>query len=168
MMFFSSLSNSLSDQDANGFSSTGISDSPPFNMNGYSVNEDGFTFVTGNKKPLGVFVHEIGHELYNAPHYAGNNNVCGKYFYEPSAGWGCMRTEFVYACAAGWERFILDWTPNITANGVSSDISTTANLTTNNGIFILRDFITTGDAIRIKVKSENNTNQYLNKIGIDV
>ena len=145
----------------NGFSNTSIYGIFPIVGSEYSVTNDGFTFITGGGRPFSVFIHEIGHKLYDAPHYAGNNNVCGPFFYEPSAGWGCMGTEFVYSCAAGWERYILNWTPNITANGVNSDISTTANLTTNNGIFILRDFITTGDAIRIKVKSGRNTKQYL-------
>lgn len=80
-------STNLSDQNANGVSVTKITTDFPTVGNGYQVNKDGFTFITGGERPLGIFVHEVGHELYNAPHYAGNNNVCGKYFYEPSAGW---------------------------------------------------------------------------------
>lgn len=151
---------SLAHQSSNGFTGTSL-----YNYsvgNGYSVSGEGFTFVTGGKKPLAIFVHEIGHMLYNGPHYAGNNNVCGEYFYEPSAGWGCMRTEYVYPCAAGWERYILDWTPDIKAYGVDSDIKTTTDLSANNGIFILRDFITTGDVIRIKIPPyTTNCQQYL-------
>ncbi len=149
----------LAHQSSNGFTGTSL-----YNYsvgNGYSVSGEGFTFVTGGKKPLAIFVHEIGHMLYNGPHYAGNNNVCGEYFYEPSAGWGCMRTEYVYPCAAGWERYILDWTPDIEANGTDSDIETASDLLINNGVFTLRDFITTGDAIRIKIPSNTDYSQYL-------
>lgn len=130
-----------------------------------SLNEmyirEGFTYLSGGMEPISLFPHELGHALYDAPHYAGNNDVCGQYFYIPSAGWGCMRTENVYCCAAGWERYILDWTPSITANGVNSDIKSTSDLSTNNGVFILRDFITTGDAIRISVPSRTNLKQHL-------
>lgn len=155
-------SNNLSLNNTNGVSKTKIHPNCPVGNNNHVVTEDGFTFFTGGERPLGIFVHEIGHELYDAPHYAGNNNVCGDYFYEPSAGWGCMRTERVYSCAAGWERYILDWIPDIKANGIDSDIETTADLSANNGIFILRDFITTGDVIRIKIPPyTTNRQQYL-------
>lgn len=150
----------LSHQSSNGFTGTELSNCSV--GNGYYVTTDGFTFVTGDKTPLAIFVHEIGHKLYNGPHYAGNNNVCGDYFYEPSAGWGCMRTEQVYCCAAGWERYILDWTQHITANNINSNIMTASDLSANNGIFILHDFITTGDAIRIKIPPyTTNYQQYL-------
>lgn len=153
------FNNSMPHKSSNGFAATYLSN---FTVGGtYSVTNDGFTIVTGDNRPLGTFVHETGHKLYNAPHYAGNNNVCGKYFYEPSAGWGCMRTERVYTCAAGWERYILDWTPDIEANGTDSDIETASDLLINNGVFTLRDFITTGDAIRIKIPSNTDYSQYL-------
>lgn len=154
-------SDSLSSNGANGFSRTGVNSNQTITVDNYEITHAGFTFITGGEKPLGIFVHEIGHELYDAPHYAGNNNVCGNYFYEPSAGWGCMRLEQVYTCAAGWERFVLDWMPHIQANNVDSDIKTSTDLSANNGIFVLGDFITTGDAIRIKIPPHTNRQQYL-------
>lgn len=148
----------LSSKDANGYSTTSLN----YDMNnGYSVNHCGFSFLTGGSKPMGIFPHELGHELYDGPHYAGGNNVAGNYFYEPVAGWGMMHLSQSYACATGWERYILDWIPQIKASGINSDINSSSDLSATNGIFTLRDFITTGDAIRIRVPAKNGVFQYL-------
>lgn len=128
--------------------------------NGYKVSS-GFTFYTGAFLPIEIFPHEVGHRLYDGPHYGGANNVCGNYFYVPSAGWGIMRLRQNYTCAAGWERYILDWTPQIKASGENSDIHSSDDLSATGGIFTLRDFVTTGDAIRVRVPNENGKQQYL-------
>ncbi|MBQ6046075.1 MAG: hypothetical protein IJL38_00435 [Bacteroidales bacterium] len=152
-------SDSLSYGRANGVSVTNITN---YTMgNGYTVNNCGFTFMTGGGKPMCTVPHEIGHELYDAPHYSGNNNVAGNYFYEPAAGWGIMKLNQNYTCAAGWERYILDWTPQIKASGINSDITNASDIPNPFCLFTLRDFITTGDAIRIRVPSESGTHQYL-------
>lgn len=153
-------SNNLSDTNANGFAGTDV-DSNINIGNGYYVNRNGFTYITGNQDIIGVFVHEVGHDLYNGPHYAGGNGVAGRYFYEPGAGWGMMKLSGSYTCATAWERYILDWIPQIKASGIPADIDETFDFSVNNGIFILRDFITTGDAIRIKVPAGDNKHQYL-------
>lgn len=88
-------SDSFSNKDANGFNSTSINYTMP---NGYVV-KDGFTVITGDMKIIGVFPHELGHSLYEGPHYGGGNNVVGKYFYAPSAGWGMMHLTQSYTCA---------------------------------------------------------------------
>ena len=153
-------SNRLSNVDANGISTTDVY--VLYNIgNGYFLNICGFTFITGGNDIFGTFVHELGHELYDGPHYAGGNGVVGEYFYEPNAGWGMMRLSQNRSCALGWERYILDWVPQISAMGQSSDIKSNSDLSNNDGIFILRDFITTGDAIRIQVPSDNGRYQYL-------
>jgi len=137
------------------------------NLNMYPIQSSGgmrathgFKLMSGGMAPISIFPHEMGHQLYNAPHYGGDNGVVGEYFYSPSAGWGMMRTDWSYSCAAGWERYILDWVPSITANGVPSDITATSH-GPSAYVYELRDFITTGDAIRIKVPSFDNTNTYL-------
>lgn len=121
----------------------------------------GFTYMSGGIDPMTMFPHEAGHEIYSAPHYSGNNTVCGDYFYEPIAGWGMMRLDRNYTCAAGWERYILNWVPDIKANGVNAKIENISDLAANNGVFLLRDFITTGDAIRIRVPAGDGIYQYL-------
>jgi hypothetical protein len=127
--------------------------------NGYTLTSAGFTHVTGANQSMQMFIHETGHSLFNAPHYNGNNGVAGDYFYVPIAGWGLM-TFNTYTCALGWERWILDWVPNISANGVNADIKSASDLNSD-GIYTLRDFITTGDMIRIKVQNGAAQNQYL-------
>ena len=85
----------------------------------------------------------------------------GEYFYAPSAGWGMMSFIHGASCALGWERYILDWTPEIRANGIPSDISAYANTNEDGYIFTLRDYITTGDAIRIRIPTRDSIYQYL-------
>lgn len=129
--------------------------------NGYYVTESGFTYITGGLGILSTFIHEAGHNIFRGPHYAGQNNVAGKYFYMPISGWGMMHADYNYPCATGWERYILDWTPQITANNQDSDIEDILDLLVNDGVFILRDFITTGDVIRVRVPAGDTNYQYL-------
>ncbi len=164
----SQLPSNLSNNGANAFSS--LSGIDVTVGNGYHV-KDGFTLMTGASVPIGVFSHELGHELYSGPHYNGGNGVCGKYFYMPASGWGMMNIGFNYTCALGWERFILDWTPQIKASNIPADIDDPSDLVATNGVFTLRDFITTGDATRIKIPAANGKHQYLwleNHQGISV
>ena len=72
-----------------------------------------------------------------------------------------MHRDYSYACATGWERYILDWIPQIKAGGISADIETASDLSATNGIFTLGDFITTGDVIRVQVPAGNGNHQYL-------
>ena len=118
----------------------------------------GFTYKSGSLNPIGLFVHELGHTLYNAPHYNGGNGVAGNYFYQPSTGWGMM-TAKIFTCPLSWERWLLGWS-EITASGINSDISSPADLALQD-TFILRDYITTGDAIRIKIPNGSGDEQHL-------
>lgn len=122
------------------------------------ITDDGTYKVThGFTYPKGLadaatfrlfFLHEFGHELYDAPHYNGANGVVGNHFYS-NTGWGMMgvghRTKY---CALGWEQWWLGW------NDIEYDLSGTSD----NGIYYLYDFLSTGDMMRIKIP---NTEQYL-------
>ena len=79
----------------------------------------------------------------------------------PASGWGMMNIGFNYTCALGWERYILDWTPQIKTSNIPADIDEPNDLVATNGVFTLRDFITTGDAIRIKIPTVDGSHQYL-------
>ena len=126
----------------------------------YSV-KNGFSYLSGGMEPINLFPHELGHELYYGSHYNGANGAIGNYFYVPSSGWGMMNIMRNYTCALGWERYILDWTPLIAANNIPADIDNASDLVATNGVFTLRDFITTGDAIRIKLPTIDGSHQYL-------
>ena len=128
--------------------------------------------------PTGVLTHEIGHSLFggNNFHTSGGNhrgsgsntmpwmNIQGGYGLMGAAGSGLV-------CCNGYDRWRMHWkhpaSPyyisacNVLDNGfLNSDISK------ENGSkwFILRDFVTYGDAIRIKMPykdNENTPNQYI-------
>ena len=151
----SSLSPELTHVGATGYAPLSINET----VSGGYVVSDGYVYQKGNEKIIDNFLHESGHNIYIGPHYAGVNNEAGRFFYIPSAGWGMMR-NIMRICAAGWERYILNWIPNIKASGTPSDITNISDIE-NNGIYILRDFITTGDAIRIRVPTASEEHQYL-------
>lgn len=142
---------------ANGFASNSIP--PTFSYNGYGFNSMcGYTQITGGDGFYQLFIHELAHNIFNSPHYAGANGIVGNYFYGQN-GWGMMSLSSIFNSALGWERWLLDWI-DIKANGVNSDIVTASNLPSS-GEFILRDHITTGDVIRIRLNSGTGNNQYL-------
>lgn len=125
-----------------------------FNFGNYQIDGDGF-FVTSSatKSPEGfikLFKHELGHELFSGPHYMGANGAIGNYFNLPITGWGStVTTELLNNTINAWERWLMGW---IDIKHDLSDIS-------DNGTYLLRDFASTGDAIRIKIP--NSTNEYL-------
>lgn len=146
--------------NANGFAGTEIRGDVATGNN-FFISDEGFTLITGAMNPIEIFPHEIGHDLYRGPHYNGCNGVAGKYFYMPAAGWGMMDIKRNYVCALGWERYVLNWIPYITANTIPADIEDVSDLAVSNGVYTLRDFITTGDALRIRVPAMDGTYQYL-------
>lgn len=105
-----------------------------------------------------TFYHEVAHTLYGAPHCNAANHVVHNFFYT-NYGWGMMKSSLapnVYNCANGWERWYNGWIELTTSSGnTPSDIATISNLQ-NGGVYTLRDFITTGDVIRVKLPNVNN------------
>ena len=134
------------------------------NYNGYVFDGAGFTMPSGADVPdkkLGLFIHELAHELYSCPHQFGVNGTLGEhYFSAPSTGFGMMsnyaRINFT---ANAWERWLLGWIDLTTETTQrNTDLQSAADLT-NNGIYTLRDVVTTGDVIRIEIPRSNG--QYL-------
>jgi hypothetical protein len=114
--------------------------------------------------PHQLFIHEIAHELYDCPHFSYANSAVGLHLYGQPGGWGSMNLlSGAVGTMLGWERWYLNWI-QLTCNGVNSDIQNESNLPAN-GEFIIRDFVTTGDVIRIKIPNgavnSINNNQYL-------
>lgn len=127
-----------------GFSSIGIASLEKYN--GYKFAQ-GFTMMYQS----GVFIHEIAHTLHNAPHMMGVNHTTGDYFERPAAGWGSTVGMKMFQGFNAWERWYLGYIDPTMINN-EGDIRETNE-------FILRDFITTGDAVRIKLPFV--TEQYL-------
>lgn len=112
---------------------------------------DGFTSVNTSSDPrtiLSEFIHEFGHSLMIAPHIGNANGVVGEYL-QSSYAWGMACPDRrLFHTANAWERWYLGWT----------DIKYDLNNLSDNGVYEIRDFVTTGDAIRIKVP---NADSYL-------
>lgn len=121
-----------------------------------SVNFDnmGFTLSDESGKSgdsfMAMFLHEIAHKLYNSPHYNGANGTIGNYFFYPDVSYGMMNsTNFTNVTANGWERWILGW---INLDKQNLDKNTSIDSIDHlEHSFILRDFVTTGDAIRLPI-----------------
>jgi len=121
---------------------------------GSYIVADGFEITKMGGGDIGsiksLFIHEFGHAIYDAPHCGGaNSGVTGKRFHTNSM-W-CMSTtnqSRIFNTVNAWERWHLGW------NTITHDLKDT----TDNGSYIIQDFITSGDAIRIKIP---HTNQFL-------
>jgi hypothetical protein len=102
----------------------------------------GFTATNGISPSVALYKHEIGHELYEGPHYGGENNVVGNYFFNNSF-WGMMPDggNEIFSCANAWERWYMGWI----------DIKHDLDNSSQNGNYVLKDYMTTGEAIRIKM-----------------
>ena len=145
-------------------------------MNSYSM------FGAYNSMPLNIARHEFGHLLYggNNFHTGGggwpenvNNGVWtnnyGQYWIAQSSGWSNMG---LYGCSLlswnAWDRQRMGWKandqtfeisarkPDMTEDNGDLDASVPADA----GTYILRDFVSSGDAIRIKLPFSNPNNEY--------
>jgi hypothetical protein len=127
--------------------------------------------------PTSIVSHEFSHNLFggNEFHTSGGNHR-GSFelmpFFSVQGGYGLMGAygSSLVSCN-GYERWRLNWkhpsTPyligardSLNLTNQNSDISQSDGVVT----FILRDFVTTGDAIRIKLPykdSEHASNQYI-------
>ena len=123
--------------------------------------------------PVAAIYHEFGHTLFgdNRMHSGGGNGWSentGRTFLPRMGGYGLMgMAGSGMVSANGFDRWWLQWKSPvyntsdsyIAANNLPSDISRTEG----NKNFILRDFITTGDVIRIKLPyvQAGAKNQYI-------
>ena len=129
--------------------------------------------VNISNNPAGIIQHEFSHNLFggNNFHASGGNHYTGggtNTFFGAEGGYGLMGSyhSSLVSCN-GYERWRMHWTSTaynpeghlIQASGEPSDISREDGPM----MFILRDFVTTGDAIRILLpyKDEGASNQYL-------
>lgn len=138
----------------------GVAGLASLSYSNFSVS-DGYTITVGGLSELGLvgfMPHEFAHCIYSCPHIMGANSTRGDKFFYPTAGWGMMSSNsHPMLCANGWEAWLLDWI-DIDVNSENTDIQSTADLNAT-GNYTLRDFVTTGDVIRIKIP--NSDNNYL-------
>lgn len=129
-----------------GFADTGIR--PSQRINGYRIAE-GFTMSYAS----GVFVHEVAHVLFNAPHIMGVNNVVGDYFHLLNAGWGVMAPISLFGGFNGWER----WYSGLTE--LTADVQKPSEACDTG--YVLRDYFTTGDVMRIAIPHSGGQDLWL-------
>ncbi|MBF9219689.1 hypothetical protein [Hymenobacter ruricola] len=98
----------------------------------------------------------MAYNLYLAPHVLGANSTTGNHYYN-TLGWSMLQNAATSFSAAAWERWYLGWTELRTGPAqVSSDIG--PNAPASGGTYVLRDYVTTGDVMRLEIP---NTGQHL-------
>lgn len=174
------------DNAGSGYFSSSILRNEKLLINGsyYSFSGIGTAQCVGtvdvSTNPTGIVQHEISHSFFgsNAFHTSGGNHRrSGEYmpFLSLQGGYGLMggSGSSLVSCN-GYERWRMHWlhksnrnnnnwwivARDTNGNVVNSDISKDDGTQS----FILRDFVTYGDAVRIKLPykdSENSSNQYI-------
>lgn len=120
-------------------------------------------FGGGRKVPFGIMRHELNHLFLGSNNFhcgGGNSPMFSSYFLHVQGGWSMMGAAHssLLTCS-GWDRHRLGWKAegneylisarSLTGSEVHADLDPTIDSRPRE--FILRDFVTTGDALRIKL-----------------
>lgn len=124
---------------------------------GFPINnfrfDRGFLAADGKGAPVQLFLHEICHGLFNGPHNCGANSVSGRHFPVGHTGTGISSTNvpMFRPMMAAWERWHLGYTTPLEPTNLEGTHT-----------FTIRDFVTTGDAIRVQLPfPDGDDPQYL-------
>lgn len=112
-------------------------------LDGMGMRE-GFTMGYGGD----VFLHELAHVLYNIPHFFGANRTVGEYFYQFFCGLGATNNVPIFRGLSAWERWYMGFIEPQEPDSMQGKYR-----------FRLKDFYTTGDALRIPLPYSDG--QYL-------
>jgi hypothetical protein len=126
-----------------------------FNTDSYSI------FGGGKGIPFRILKHEFNHLLIGGNNFhsgGGNSPGFKSYVFGVQGGWSMMgAANSSLLSASGWDRYWLGWKPENNDFEISSENESGDEV---NGdlipleekkIFVLRDFVTTGDALRLKL-----------------
>lgn len=134
---------------------------------------------TGNitDNPTNIIIHELSHSLFggNDFHTSGGNHRgggCPMPFLNIQCGYGLMGAAGSgLVCCNGYERWRMHWkhpqsVDYISARNTANTLSVISDITREDGnqTFLLRDFVTYGDVVRIKLPykdSVTSSNQYI-------
>lgn len=149
-----------------GYTSSGSN----LNLFGYGIDYC-MNIGTFSKCPTTIIRHEYAHGLlgHNNFHTAGGGKQMD-YFIPFTGGWSLLGLSgSSLQCCNAWDRYRLGWKPS----GCSFDIGTHDSNNTNyvngdlntlnvsdTGVYYLRDFIQSGDAIRIKLPYIDSLSEY--------
>ncbi len=126
--------------------------------------------------PTHVIRHEYAHTL-----LGGNNfHTCGggggnNYWIPQTGGWALLGLYgSSLMCWNAWDRYRLGWKAlnnvyDISARAADGTTEVNGDIDSNsgNGIYVLRDFVTTGDALRIKLPYIDTIDEYQEWIWIE-
>jgi hypothetical protein len=160
----------------NGYAGVPIGDGFNIKIDGQMYPLSGEGFVVGSLSTA-LAVHEIGHSLFgsNAFHTSGGNHRGSSEhmpFFNIQCGYGIMSggNTTLLSCN-GYERWRMHWKHTnvpyyISARDSNNNTYVNSDISRENGnmSFVLSDFVTYGDAIRIKLPykdSEDASNQYI-------
>lgn len=119
-------------------------------------------FGAMNGLPFAILKHEFNHLLLGGNNFhsgGGNAPIFAGYFIPVQGGWSMMgAANSSLMTASAWDRDRLGWMPegsrhrirahSLAGEEVNGDLDPLAGDT---GIFVLRDFVPTGDALRIRM-----------------
>lgn len=147
---------------------TGYVGSTNMDLFGYGVD---FCINVGTLEriPTTIIRHEYAHGLLgsNNFHTAGGGKQLD-YLIPFIGGWGMLGLSgSSLQCCNGWDRQRLGWksaynTYDISARAADgiTEVNGDIDINTCNGIYVLRDFMTTGDALRIKLPFIDEEKEY--------
>jgi len=144
----------------------------------FGIESDTYSFFcTHELLPFNILLHEFSHMLFggNNFHAGGSHSKKAGYSYFPhiQGGWGMMGAAWKsFLTTNAWERRRLGWKPDNKQFYISTldsvgKVEALADLDPFNpshaGVYLIRDFVTTGDAIRIKLPyiSEKEFQQWI-------
>ena len=138
---------------------------------GHKVDQGCIICAGDTYNPTHVIRHEYAHSL-----LGGNNfHTCGggwakyhNYWIPQTGGWALLGLyNSSLMCWSAWDRYRLGWKSAGNAYDISArssdgitEVNGDIDTNTGNGIYVLRDFVTTGDALRIKLPYINEENEY--------
>lgn len=131
----------------------------------YGISCDTYSiFCTQGTFPFNIFLHEFNHQLFggNNFHAGGSHSkkAGASYFVHLQGGWSMMGAAHRSLLTPNaWDRYRLGWKPAekhwyisaLNTHGTEVPTDLDAFIDEHQGIYILRDFMTTGDALRIKL-----------------
>lgn len=155
-------------------------DSSPGVLLGHDANSYSM-FGAYDQAPFNIMRHEFAHLLYGGNRFhtggGGWGYAAGQYWITQSSGWSNLG---LYNCSLlswnGWDRQRMGWKRAGQVNEVAArnagntaevDGDLDAAVPGDAGTYVLRDFVATGDALRIKLPFTDPANEYPEYIWVE-
>lgn len=120
-------------------------------MGGISFPSGVINICNGSGDTRGLFLHELAHAWFNAPHTAGANSVSGERFCVPTCGISSTGNSvpMTQPMLNAWERWHVGFIDPVEVDGSQSEVVVT-----------LRDYIKSGDVARVKIPFSDRDGQF--------